>query len=161
MVLADSAGLDRGGQLRQLRGHGGPVNDRRGRIRAASLNRRVISFGVMRSRAHSAARTAVRPRPVGRVGDFPEKSIHQPAVGPVLGLQPLSDIDAKLVAHQIRRRIAQQVVGGVDRIESGDDPFPCLLGRKETTSKGMNKSANRVRECDYLWMNRQLWIPCV
>src|SRR5581483_11031137 len=39
-------------------GTGGPVSERRGRIRAASLNRRVISLGVMRSRAHSMSRNA-------------------------------------------------------------------------------------------------------
>jgi hypothetical protein len=39
-------------------GTDGPVNDRRGRIRAASLNRRLTSLGVMRSRAHSADRIA-------------------------------------------------------------------------------------------------------
>ena len=37
---------------------GGPVSERRGRIRAASLKRRTISLGVIRSRAHSMSRTA-------------------------------------------------------------------------------------------------------
>ena len=39
-------------------GSGGPVSDRRGLIRAASLKRRVISPGVIRSRAHNLSRTA-------------------------------------------------------------------------------------------------------
>ncbi|OBB65741.1 hypothetical protein A5758_17000 [Mycobacterium sp. 852014-50255_SCH5639931] len=45
---------------------GGPVSDRRGRIRAASRKRRVISLGVMRSRAHSLSRTpGTNPLPSG------------------------------------------------------------------------------------------------
>lgn len=47
-------------------GTGGPVSERRGRIRAASRKRRVISLGVMRSRAHSVSRTAgTNPPPSG------------------------------------------------------------------------------------------------
>ena len=37
---------------------GGPLSARRGRIRAASLQRRTISLGVTRSRAHNRSRTA-------------------------------------------------------------------------------------------------------
>ncbi len=37
-------------------GSGGPVSERRGRIRTASLNRRLISLGVMRSRFHNIDR---------------------------------------------------------------------------------------------------------
>ncbi len=41
-------------------GSGGPLSERRGRIRAASLKRRMISLGVTRSRAHSISRSAGR-----------------------------------------------------------------------------------------------------
>ena len=126
-----SAGLNGGRQLGNSGGSGGPVNDRRGRIRTASLNRRVISLGVMRSRFHSTDRICAMD-PVSSGGSAISAKIRyiKPAVGALLGLQPFRDVDAKPVAHQIRRRIAQQVVGSVDRIESGSDPFPCLARRR-------------------------------
>ena len=66
---------------------------------------------------------------IRRVGDLRKDAVHQAPVGALLGLQPFRDVNAKPVAHQIRWRIAQQVVGSVDRIESGIDPFSCLRRR--------------------------------
>src|SRR6476660_4329143 len=51
MILADRAGLQRGGHQRQLRADAGPVSWRRGWMRAATLIRRLTSLGAIRSRA--------------------------------------------------------------------------------------------------------------
>src|ERR1700747_3344502 len=60
VILTERARLHRGGNSASSGGTAGPVSERRGRIRAASLKRRTISLGVMRSRAHSISRTAGR-----------------------------------------------------------------------------------------------------
>ena len=82
----------------------------------------------MRSRFHSAARTcAVDVASSGGSAISPKNRYISPRVDPVLCLQPLGDIDPKVVAH-IRRRVTQHLMGSVDRIESGADPLPCRLG---------------------------------
>ena len=97
------------------------------------------------------------------VGDLGENAVHQAAVGALLGLQSRRDVNAKPVAHQIRRRIAQHVVGGVDRIESGSDPFPCLVGADRWThTRTLRISPTILTAADgakpNLWIKSQLWI---
>ncbi len=104
-----------------------------------------------------------RPGLIRRVGDLGENAVHQAAVGALLGLQSRCGINAKPVAHQIRRRIAHHVVGGVDRIESGSDPFSCFVGadRWTHTSK-LRISPTILASADgakpNLWIKSQLWI---
>ena len=129
MVVADRAGLNGVRQRRQLR------RKRRAGQRPARAdpNRELepsADFVGRDAQSLPQHRSHLRYRPgvIRRVGDLGENAVHQAAVGALLGLQPFRDVNAKPVAHQIRRRIAQHVVGGVDRIESGSDPFSCFVG---------------------------------
>ena len=73
------------------------------RIRAANLKRRTSSLGVTRSRAHSISRTAgVHSLPSGGSAISAKNRYISPAVGAVLRLQPLGDIDPEIVADHIR-----------------------------------------------------------
>ena len=94
----------------------------------------MISLGVMCSRVHSADRIcAIDPVSSGGSAISAKNRYIKPRLTRSWVSKPLGDVNAKPVAHQIRRRIAQQVVGSVDRIESGVDPFPCLLGADRWT----------------------------
>ena len=79
-------------------GSGGPVNERRGRIRTASLNRRVISLGVIRSRFHNIDRICgVDPVSSGGSAISAKKLIHQAAVSALLGSKRSATSTRKLL----------------------------------------------------------------
>ena len=129
VVVTDGAGRHRGGQLGQLRCHRRPGqrparSDPDGQFEPAG--------DLLRSDAQPLPQRRSRHREgpyfVRWVGDLAEEPVHQPAVGALLGLQPLSHIDAERVAHQTRRRLPHYVVGSINRIQSSQDLFPCLLG---------------------------------
>ena len=118
-----------------------------GRIRTASLNRRVISLGVMRSRCHNIDRICAMD-PVSSGGSAISAKMRY--IRPRLARSWVSNRAAastrNLLPTKIRRRIAHHVVGGVDRIESGSDPFPCFVGADRWThiSNATNQPDNPV-----------------
>jgi hypothetical protein len=129
VVIPDSAGLNSVRQRRQL-GRQRRAGQRPARPDPTRELEPSGDFAGWDTQSIPQRRSHVRDGPgvVRRVSDLGEYPVHQAPVSALLRLQSICDINAKPVAHQIRWRIAQQVVGGVDRIESGADPSPCLLG---------------------------------
>ncbi len=164
MVVADSAGLDGFRQRWQLR------RKRRAGQRPArpDPNRELepsADFVGRDTQSLPQHRSHLRNRPglIRRVGDLGENAVHQAAVGALLGLQSRCGINAKPVAHQIRRRIAHHVVGGVDRIESGSDPFSCFVGADRWTHTSKLRISPTILDSadgtkPNLWIKSQLWI---
>ncbi len=118
MILADRTGLDGCGDQWQFGGSsGGPASWRRGRIRAPTFIRRLISLGGMRSRAHRLSiSVGHQAHLIGRIGDLGEHPIHQPAVGALLGLQPLGHLHPKLATHLIGGQLPHLGVGVIHLI---------------------------------------------
>ena len=128
MILADRAGLQRGGHQRQLRGQRRP-----GQL-AARLD--------ARGHSHPAFDLAGRdPQPrrqtvhhhrchrglVGRVGDLAEHPVHQSAVGALLGLPSFGHLHPKRGAHPVRGQRAHLGMGSVDLIRQRAKPLASRL----------------------------------
>src|SRR5882757_10972253 len=164
VVVPDSAGLNGVRQRRQLRWQ------RRAGQRPArpNPNRELEPSGDFvgwdaQSLPQHRSHLRYGPGFIRRVGDLRKDAVHETSVGALLRLQPFRDVNAKPVAHQIRWCIAQQVVGSVNRIESGVDPIPCLLGADRWTHTSTLRISPTILTLTDgakpdLWINRRLWI---
>jgi hypothetical protein len=61
---------------------------------------------------------------VGRVSQLTEDPVHQPAIDALLSLQSVGDLNPKVIAHQIRRRLSQHLLGGINGIQRRADLLP-------------------------------------
>jgi hypothetical protein len=134
LVLADRTCFYRGRQLRQLRLHRGtgqraPRPDPGRELKAAD------DFPGRDAQPHPEHLSYrwYALAAVGWVGDLGEEPVHEPAVGAILCLQPLSDVNAEIVANHVGPGVAQHRVRSVDSVESSTDPLPCLLATRART----------------------------
>ena len=117
MILTDRTGLDGCGDLWQ----------RRVQRRADQLAARPDPGAHLHPAFDLLGRDA-QPRPqavdqvghqahlIGRIGDLGEHPVHQPAVGALLGLQPLGHLHPKLATHLIGGQLPHLGVGVIHLI---------------------------------------------